>query len=79
MQTGCTAKPSMQPASMLRHQYHISAESYDVATNLKWALWSAKLSVDFAKLAAKNRNARGAVYFKQASPLHTAMVRRHLP
>jgi hypothetical protein len=25
---------------MLRHRYLISAEGYDVATNLKWALWS---------------------------------------
>ena len=25
---------------MLRHRYLISAEGYDVATNLKWALWA---------------------------------------
>jgi len=36
-----TAKPGMSPTSMLRYRYLISAEGYDVATNLKWALWSA--------------------------------------
>ena len=36
-----TAKPSVGRSSMLRHRYLISAEGYDVATNLKWALWSA--------------------------------------
>jgi len=36
-----TAKPSVGRSSMLQYRYLISAEGYDVATNLKWALWSA--------------------------------------
>ena len=36
-----TAKPGTSPTSMLRYRCLISAEGYDVATNLKWALWSA--------------------------------------
>jgi len=36
-----TIKPSMQPGSMQKYRYLISAEGYDVATNLKWVLWSA--------------------------------------
>lgn len=35
-----TAKPSVVVDAMLRYQYLISAEGYDVASNLKWALWS---------------------------------------
>lgn len=34
------AKPGMPMPSMLGYRYLISAEGYDVATNLKWALWS---------------------------------------
>ena len=36
-----TAKPAMTMAEMLRYRYLISVEGNDVATNLKWAMWSA--------------------------------------
>ena len=36
-----TTKPAMTMAEMLRYRYLISVEGNDVATNLKWAMWSA--------------------------------------